>query len=366
MPDEFISPRFTGDRFAEHTLPFDVARDLVAYEELVLALAKYLYKEKHQDRKRVVRGFAKGFHLHLTKTEDGSTIPKIVLAPTAALLACLPIEITEARDLINEVIACENKESLPSEFPKEFYPFFDRIGRSLQDGEAIEWRPESPDKKAILTPEKRKRLALAHQETYEANIHLVGLIESLDREKLRCRIKTVDGVSVSFSFSKQFFPELSSALSNTAAFAYIEGVGEYDVRDQLQTITEIETIEIIPHYPLVDRLDKLQKLKDGWLNGEGVAPAPADLDTLSEQLAEHFPNGLAYPEVGLSDEGNVILEWIRPNVRAELEVNFPDRQLELYSTVFDPEDFLEEIVPLDEPDCWARLFASIKHRLAHA
>jgi len=69
----------------------------MAYEELIVALAKHLYREKHPERKRVVRGFAEGFHLHLYKTEEGSTIPKIVLAPTLALLSLLPSEITEAR-----------------------------------------------------------------------------------------------------------------------------------------------------------------------------------------------------------------------------------------------------------------------------
>ena len=364
MSDEFISPRFTGDRFNQHTLPLDVARDLVAYEELVLALAKHLYREKHPERQRVVRGFAEGFHLHLTKTEEGSTIPKMVLAPAAALLSLLPIEIPEARDLINKVIASETTDALPAEFPKELYPYFDRVGRSLQEGEAIEWTPEATGGKSVLTPQKRKRLALAHQETYEANIHLVGKIESLDREKQKCRLKTSDGQSITFSYSKQFFSALSEGLSKTAAFAFLEGVGEYDVRDQLQTLAEIETLEIILHYPLVDGLDKLLQLEDGWLNGSGTAPAPANIEWLSEQLVEEFPSGLDYPEIGASDEGNVVLEWIRPKLRAELEVNFEEKQLEFYSTNFESDDFIEESIAFDEANAWPSIFALIKKRLS--
>ena len=43
MKTEFLKPRFTGARFDEHTLPVDVARDLAAYEELVIELAKHLW-----------------------------------------------------------------------------------------------------------------------------------------------------------------------------------------------------------------------------------------------------------------------------------------------------------------------------------
>lgn len=364
MADEFISPRFTGDRFDQHTLPLDLARDLLAYEELVLALAKHLYREKHPERQRVKRGFAEGFHLHLNKTDEGSTIPKIVLAPTAAVLSSLPIEIQEARDLINEVIASETIEALPPKFPKELYPYFDRVGRSLQDGEAIEWTPAEAERKSVLTPQKRKRLALAHQETYEANIQLVGKVESLDRERQKCRLRTPDGQSLTFSYSKQFFPALSDGLRQTAAFAFLEGVGEYDVRDQLQTLSEIETLEIILHYPLVDALDKLLQLKDGWLDGAGTAPGTADVESLSEQLIKQFPSDLDYPEIGASDDGNVILEWIRPKLRAELEVNFEERQLEFYSTDLESDDFVEERLSFDESDAWPSIFSLIKKRLS--
>jgi hypothetical protein len=42
MKSEFLHPRFDDARFAEHTLPLEVARDLAAYETLVVALLKRL------------------------------------------------------------------------------------------------------------------------------------------------------------------------------------------------------------------------------------------------------------------------------------------------------------------------------------
>ena len=46
----FIQPRFVGPRFDEHTLPLSAAKDLAAYEELIVELAKHLYLTKHDDR----------------------------------------------------------------------------------------------------------------------------------------------------------------------------------------------------------------------------------------------------------------------------------------------------------------------------
>ena len=63
--EPFIQPKFVGPRFDENTLPLSAAKDLVAYEELVVELAKHLYLTKNRDRQRVPKGFADGFHLHL-------------------------------------------------------------------------------------------------------------------------------------------------------------------------------------------------------------------------------------------------------------------------------------------------------------
>jgi S-methylmethionine-dependent homocysteine/selenocysteine methylase len=74
MKTEFIQPRFDGARFAEHTLPLEVAKDLAAYETLVVELAKHLYLQDHPGRQRVPKGFDADFHLHLEKVDDGTDV----------------------------------------------------------------------------------------------------------------------------------------------------------------------------------------------------------------------------------------------------------------------------------------------------
>lgn len=82
MKSEFLHPRFDDARFAEHTLPLEVARDLAAYETLVVALAKYLYSQEHSER-----------------VDDGSAKPRlsIVTADAVALGAGANLYFERAR-----------------------------------------------------------------------------------------------------------------------------------------------------------------------------------------------------------------------------------------------------------------------------
>ena len=356
--EPFIQPRFVGPRFEGHTLPLSAAKDLAAYEELVLELAKHLFRQKNQDRVRLPKGFANGFSLHIQRIDDGSAKPALVAMMLAGqLFSTLPAEITEAKDLINSVIATEAGQPFPAAFPKDHYSYFNRIGRSLEEGEFIEWLPDSPTNKTVLTPTKRKRLVLAHRETYQAEVNVVGSVEELDAKKKTGTLRTLDNEPVTFVFDDPFFSDLKDALGNPVLHARVRGVGVFDVNDRLGSITEIEQLECLPHYRLVSGIDKLSALADGWLEGRGVAPKPDDLTWLGNEMAKSFPESLAYPSVAPSEEGNVILEWILPHARIELEVNFADKKLELYASNITPDGFVEESFGIDQ---WQQAFEQVE------
>lgn len=354
--EPFIQPRFVGPRFDEHTLPLSAAKDLAAYEELIVELAKHLYLNKNSDRQRVPKGFAEGFNLHLEKVDEGSAKPLLALVMTGALVNPLPAEFDEAKTLINEVIATGETEKLPVAFPKELYSYFNRIGRSLEPGERLEWTPDNAANPSALTPSKRKRLALAVGATYEAEVDIVGQVFSLNTEKTGGQLRTGDNKIVSFDFDQPFLNELKAALGNRILYAHIQGVGVYDANDRLKSIKEIEQLEVVPHYALTSAIEDLNNLKDGWLEGRGKAPLGLYLSMLADELAEVFPPGIDYPAVVPTEEGNVSLEWIKPSARVELEANYKENRLELYATDIDTDTFVEE--SFDRTD-WTGAFARI-------
>ena len=358
-PEPFIQPRFDGPRFEAHTLPVTAAKDLAAYEELVLELAKHLYREKHPERKNVPKRFAEGFSLHLRTIDEGSAMPALVamLAATGTLglETPLPVELEEARDLINRVIATEDGEPFPPEFPNNFYSYFNRIGRSLEEGERIEWSPGSAGNKAALTPVKRKRLLLAHRETYEAEVEVVGLVEELDSKKSTGVLRALTNEAITLSYDDPFFGDLKSALGEDRVAVRISGVGVFDVNERLTALKEMEQIEILPNFRITREIDQLAQLADGWLEGGGKAPKASNLEWLAGEMADYFPS-IDYPSVVPTEEGNVVFEWIRPQARIELEVNFADDLLELYATDLAKDDFREETFPKGD---WTPAFGKV-------
>jgi hypothetical protein len=358
--ESFIQPRFVGARFDEHTLPLSAAKDLAAYEELVVELAKHLYLNKNSDRKRVPKGFADGFHLHLERVDEGSAMPLLALVMAGALIDPLPAEFVEAKTLISEVIATAEGDKLPSAFPKEFYSYFNRIGRSLEAGERLEWTPGDAANPSALTPAKRKRLALAVGATYEAEVDIVGQVFTLNTDRCEGQLRTGENDRVTFAYDEPFLSELKGALGNVVLYAHIEGVGIFDVNDRLKSIKAIEQLEVVPHYALISAIDDLNALENGWLEGYGVAPDSQNLARLSEELIESFPLGIDYPAVIPTEDGNVSLEWIKPTARIELEVNFAENRLELYATDIKADTFVDESFKAGD---WAGAFGKIIYLL---
>lgn len=351
--EPFIQPRFVGPRFEGHTLPLSAAKDLAAYEELVLELAKHLVRQRHG---RVKKGFAQGFSLHIERIDDGSAKPALVAMMLGTLLPDLPTEIVEAKDLINSVIATEAGQPFPTDFPKDCYSYFNRIGRSLEEGESIEWLPDSPTNKTVLTPVKRKRLVLAHRETYEAEVNVAGLVESLDAKRRTGTLSSLENQTVAFAFDDPFFSELKEALGNKRLTVNFKGIGVFDVNDRLNSITEIDQLELLPHVELVGGIESLAELKDGWLEGGGKAPKPEDLSWLMNEVVRIFPADLEYPAVVPTEDGSVVFEWSRPQARIELEINFAEQKLELYATNLKTKQFVEESY---SQDGWTDAFGKI-------
>ena len=74
MDKLFLKATLKGQRFDDHTLPLQLARDFIAYEDLIVELAKHLYIKENCQRKRVPRGFTENFSLQLKSVTEGSTV----------------------------------------------------------------------------------------------------------------------------------------------------------------------------------------------------------------------------------------------------------------------------------------------------
>ena len=364
MKIEFLKPRFTGARFDEHTLPVDVARDLAAYEELLIELAKHLWLTDHPGRARVPKGFEKGFSLHLEgMIGEGSAEPLLAWVASGALVLSggRANYFEQARDLVAECVgASAASQPLPGRFPKNLLDYFNLFGRSLRDDEALDLPRPNNAPPAVLNPERRKALILAAQRVYTKDVELDGIVEETDYTKQTFRLRSSSGPAVIVALPDVFKELVRAAGGKDRTVATVKGVGVYDAWDRLQKIVETHHIELLPNAALADELEELMKLEDGWYEGQGKAPDKAHLEWATEALVKSFPEDLPFPLTAPTSEGGLFLEWIQTPWRISAEFLLPTHKCELQATNTSIGLSEEKALDLDQTGNWMALFEFVR------
>lgn len=357
----FVSPRFTGPRFDEHTLPVDVARDLAAYEDLVLALAKHLYLKANPDRQRTPRGFADNFRLDIQRIDAGSTRPilALVLAGTLSFQGGSPDYFEQARDLVAECIAAP-EDALPVAFPKDLLSHFNRLGRSLREGEAMELMRPAQRGTAILTPGKRKSLVLAADKIYQKEVTITGLVTGIDWNKDTFKVRLTDGKQIEVPLDKDYQDNVRALGGKERHQAILTGVVAYDAWDIPKKMISVDSLEFIKNHAITSRLDELAQLQEGWFEDAGKALNTERLSALADRLAD-YPESIALPLVFPTQTGNLLLEWQAPgDPSLDIDLN----SMQAWFHAFDAADQdIEENFDLSNATGWQSLFAFLERHI---
>lgn len=364
MKTSFLQPRFLGTRFDEHTLPLEVARDLAAYEALVVDLAKHLFLQDHPDRQRVPKGFGSDFHLHLERVDEGSAKPliSIVAAGALALGAGSHPYFERARDLITACVG-SSVGHLPQGFPSELLIHFNQIGRSLGADECIEL-PGPGGAMSQLTQAKRKELVLAADTVYEREVELTGSIGEADWEKSTFRLRMGDGGQAIIPMPEHFHAKAREFGGRPRHQVVVYGIATFDSWDRLQKVLSVDSLEVSKNYQLASRFDELMSLDDGWHNGGGTAPSKANLAAISAAMTNHYPERLALPAIVPTPEGNLLFEW---NLLGDPSVDIDLTTMQGYFHSFgaDQADVERDFTLRDEAD-WKGLFDLLQQHLGSA
>lgn len=356
MKTDFSQPRFTGARFDEHTLPVDVARDLAAYETLIVELAKHLYLQDHAERQRVPKGFAANFRLDIERIDEGSAKPMLalVMAGVLALAGGERDYFERARDLIAECVAAPD-DALPAAFPKELLVHFNQFGRSLRDDEALELPLLGRGGSARLTQAKRKQLVLAADQVYEKEVDLIGSIAEVDWERSTFRLRLADGGQISVPIPDSFHNKAREFGGKSRHQVTLKGIAAYDSWDRLHKLVSVDSLEVIRNYAISIRLDEIAQLKDGWFEGIGLAPNPDALARTSAKLIADYPEKVQLPMISPKQDGNLLLEW-KAEGDPSLDVDLASSQASFHAFDEDDND-TEQDFNLGDAAGWQALFA---------
>jgi hypothetical protein len=368
--DEFMSPRLVGKRFENHAIPFEVLKDLATLEELVLETAKWQYFQKNQDRQRVPRGFTDNISLQLTEIRDGSAIPVIVLTMLIAgqqpLFRPDNIQYFEsAREhIVNAVAAAENQQSVTEYLPDHLLGYFDKLGRSLREGEALEFDPENPERPARLNKETRRRILLASDRVQELSedVTLRGAVSEMDQDKMSFEFQLITGQKIKAPIDHQHLDAVLKAFNGyrQGEKIMIQGIGRFNRTEKLQRLESVEHITMLEDRDVGVRLDEFRNLKDGWLDGKGIAPAKDGLAWLLEQFETMYSEELETPYLYPTPEGGVQAEWTIKSQEITLEIDLADHKGEWHQLNLASEQEIFQKLNLEEADAWAWISKQIQ------
>ena len=337
---DFLTPRLVGERFTDHSIPLEVLKDLSVLEGLVTETAKWLYLNENSERKRVPRGFTDGITIKITDIEDGSAKPKLVLVLASVATVLLPPAnqqyFENARDrIISAIEAAENQNRNISEcLPDSLLTYFDRLGRSLQDDESIEFRPETPESPVRLNKVTRKKLILASAQVqeYSEEIEIKGLIPEADQDKNTFTIAILnDGQRITAPLDNIFRQDVLTAFAQykEQQKVAVKGVVQYNRAGRPLKIESIEQFTLLDKLDIGVRLDELALLNTGWMDGKGIAPDKDGLKWLEDMFNSYYnSDALPFPRLFPTAEGGIQAEWSLSDWEVSLEIDLTTKQAE--------------------------------------
>ncbi|MDR1083544.1 MAG: hypothetical protein LBP22_01490 [Deltaproteobacteria bacterium] len=235
----FFTPRFPGPRFESNFLPAETTYELAAYETLLIELAKRLYLRDNPGRRRLPKGFS-GSRLVIERIDPGSACPVMGLVAgesSSVQPSLFPRDFTayfiNSRDLTAEC-AASPADKLPEDFPEDLLPHFNKFGRSLKEKESLEpARSENPEP-AVLTQQKRRKLASAVSSDYEISVELLGSVVRADWTKSTFNLLMADGCQVTIPCPENFRNKAGRFGGRARDMVYVSGTGSCDSSDNLK------------------------------------------------------------------------------------------------------------------------------------
>jgi len=372
----FLKPKLEGHRFDDHTLPVNMLEDFSAFEELVFELAKKIYLEKNPSRKRVPKGFTENVYLKLSGIEEGSTIPKILIAAVTSFSSpTIPIQNAEnfryfeqAREKIFELV--ENVNAGKSiEIETKFLNYFNRIGKNLEEGESIDFLNEPSSKRNIkFNKNTRRKILLSRNENleYSEKIKENILIPSIDKKNQVFKIE-VKGIIIEYPFTKDFQETILTAFQEyeTKTLISMKATGVFNENNKLIHIEDIESMDILDPFDISVRLSELSNLEDKWYDGvDGKALNKERLELFKNYFDNYFNNDLTLPAIFPTINGDIVLEWKKDNSEISLDINLSNFNSVLFYFDMDNDDNdFEQHISLDLEENWIELNSLISKNI---
>lgn len=326
MASTFATIAFRGDRFNGKYLSVGALPALTAYRELVIEIAKAIWREDHSDHSRLPRGFAESFDLGLGGISHGSKIaelPRVIDQQGQLPISFADDYFSQGQELLSDVgLVNDVRQKIPT-LPDPALRQLEKLKKSIRSSEDLRISTYSIRKKRIvefqLDHRNIDRILLESRTRKLANIQGVGFVVGISDAT-----SSIDIVCNSGRF-KYPIPE-----KNLRDGEILIGKAlSFSIRAQVDAQGHIRSVEdyggISPvlvkglYDALTNRLKELETYSSGWMDGEGEK-----VDSLAllkaKEISAFIGESLEECSVFASLDGGVNFEWNVRNLAASLTV----------------------------------------------
>lgn len=110
------------------------------------------------------------------------------------------------------------------------------------------------------------------------------------------------------------------------------------------------------------RLEEFKDMKDGWFEGEGVAPSPDGLDWLASEFEQRYVGDAPPPYLYPTIDGGVRAEWSFGANAMALEIDLRERSADWLWFDRNSDASQERRLNLDDNDEWAWLANEVRSK----
>ena len=136
----------------------------------------------------------------------------------------------------------------------------------------------------------------------------------------------------------------------------VKGIVKRDKYGVFKSFDSVEHVSQLDPLDVEMRLDELHNLRDGWLNGMGVAIDAVWSKALAKQFEEFFDSELALPHLYPVPEGGILAEWTLGDWSVSLEIQMPSHRAQYQALNLVSNECVEFEIDLRQGATeWARL-----------
>lgn len=363
----FATLVFKGKRFDSAAMPLEALPELAAYRDLLAAVAREFFFAENPARLRLPKGFADSFRLTLARIEPGSAVPIVERELPDTLFFAMGDLFDRARDEVaGAVLSAATNAPLPSWLTPSIAARFTSFGRTLKDDESVVLAPAGERTGPEYNRQIRRKILLAGQGTYEEDVDLVGIVREADADQDSFEIRLGDDRRVPVRASPPLLSQVLRSFQRDSSIR-VSGIGVYDAEGKLLRISQATDVSAAEEgdvasgrpgcrIPVLEQVDSLRGLQEGWLDGEGSAFSDEAL-AWSSKLLESLVTGfeLATPHIYPTPAGSVRAEWSRPLWEISAELDWARKLSEVRAVRLDADEMHERTFSLGEPGQEVRL-----------